>query len=29
MIIGKDCVAIIDYTLKDDDGDVLDESQKG
>jgi len=29
MNIGKDCVAIIDYTLKDDDGDVLDDSQNG
>lgn len=29
MLIGKDCVAIIDYTLKDDEGDVLDESQNG
>ena len=29
MLIGKDSVAIIDYTLKDDDGDVLDDSQNG
>lgn len=29
MIISKDCVAIIDYILKDDDGDVLDDSQNG
>ena len=29
MLISKDCVAIIDYILKDDDGDVLDDSQNG
>ena len=29
MIISKDCVAIIDYILKGDDGDVLDDSQNG
>ena len=29
MQIGKHCVAVIDYTLKDDDGDVLDASQNG
>ena len=27
MLIGNDCVAVIDYTLKDDDGDILDASQ--
>ena len=29
MLIGKDRVAVIDYTLKDDDGDVIDASQNG
>jgi len=29
MLIGKEKVAIIDYTLKNDDGDILDASQNG
>ena len=29
MLIGKDAVAVIDYILKDDDGEILDESQNG